>query len=129
MTNTASPADLVAMARRLLAGSGRAPDLAAGVWPRAAAVLARQALEVSLTGLWVQRGLDMARASARAQLLCLGEYLSDPQVVADARFTWWALSRACHHHPYELAPTVAEIEGWLNSVEKVVSVIDQADQR
>lgn len=129
MTATASPPDLVAVARLLLARSDRAPDLAAGVWPRAAAVLARQALELSLAALWAQRGLDMAGASARAQLLCLDEYLSDPHVVADARFAWWALSRACHHHPYELAPTVAEIEGWLSSVEKVVSVIDQAEQR
>lgn len=129
MTATASPPDLVAVARLLLARSDRAPDLAAGVWPRAAAVLARQALELSLAALWAQRGLDMAGASARAQLLCLDEYLSDPHVVADARFAWWALSRACHHHPYELAPTVAEIEGWLSSVEKVVSVIEEADGR
>jgi hypothetical protein len=59
-----------------------------------------------------------------AVLLCLGEYLGDPSVAADARFAWWALSRACHHHPYELAPTVAEIDGWVGSVERVVGAID-----
>jgi hypothetical protein len=130
MTATvATPADLLAAARRLLARTGSGGDLAAGVWPRSAAVLARQALEQSLTSLWRQRGLDLAAASARAQLLCLEEYLGDPSVAADARFAWWALSRACHHHPYELVPTVAEIEGWVSSVERVVGAIDGGDGR
>jgi hypothetical protein len=123
----AAPADLLAVARHLLARSGSGGDLAAGVWPRSAAVLARQALEQSLTSLWRQRGIDLAAASARAQLLCLEEHLGDPSVAADARFAWWALSRACHHHPYELAPTVAEIEGWVSSVERVVGTIDGGD--
>jgi hypothetical protein len=122
-----TPADLLATARHLLARKGSGGELAAGVWPRSAAVLARQALEQSLTSLWRQRGLDLAAASARAQLLCLEEYLGDPSVAADARFAWWALSRACHHHPYELAPTVAEIEGWVESVERVVGAIEGGD--
>lgn len=42
--------------------------------------------ELSLASLWRQRGLDMAAASARAQLLCLDECLGDAQVAADARF-------------------------------------------
>jgi hypothetical protein len=123
-TTEAAPADLLAVARHLLARSGSGGDLASGVWPRSAAVLARQALEQSLTSLWRQKGLDLAAASARAQLLCREEYLGDPNVAADARFAWWALSRACHHHPYELVPTVAEIEGWVGSVERVVRAID-----
>jgi hypothetical protein len=123
----AAPAELLAVARKLLVRSGSGGDLAAGVWPRSAAVLARQALEQSLTSLWQQRGLELAGASARAQLLCLEEYLGDPSVAADARFAWWALSRACHHHPYELAPTVAEIEGWVGSVERVVEAIEGGD--
>jgi hypothetical protein len=120
----AAPADLLEVARRLLVRTGSGGDLAAGVWPRGAAVLARQALEQALTSLWQQRGLDLGRASAHAQLLCLEEYLGDPTVAADARFAWWALSRACHHHPYELAPTVAEIGGWVGSVERVVGAIE-----
>jgi hypothetical protein len=31
--------------------------------------------------------------------------------------TWGALSRACHHHPYELAPTVEELAAWIGVVE------------
>jgi hypothetical protein len=45
-------------------------------------------------------------------------------VAADARFAWWALTRACHHHPYELAPTGVEIEWWVSSVERVVAAVD-----
>ena len=30
---------------------------------------------------------------------------------------WGALSRACHHHPYELAPTAGELSGWIEAVE------------
>ncbi len=29
---------------------------------------------------------------------------------------WGALSRACHHHSYELAPTAGELEGWITWV-------------
>ncbi len=126
-TKEPTPADLLAVARRLLARTGSGGDLAAGVWPRGAAVLARQALELTLASLWRQRGLDLERASARAQLLCLEEYLADRQVAADAHFAWWALSRACHHHPYELAPTVAEIEGWLGNVERLEGAIEGSD--
>jgi hypothetical protein len=128
-TTVATSADLLAVARRLLARTGSGGDLAAGVWPRSAAVLARQALEQSLTSLWRQKGLDLARASTHAQLLCLEEYQGDSSVAADARFAWWALSRACHHHPYELAPTVAEIEGWAGSVERVVGAVEGGDGR
>ena len=32
--------------------------------------------------------------------------------------TWGALSRACHHHPYELAPTAAELARWIEVVEE-----------
>jgi hypothetical protein len=103
-TTEAAPADLLAVARHLVARTGTGGDLAAGVWPRSAAVLARQALEQSLTSLWRQRGLELAGASARAQLLCLEEYLGDRSVAADARFAWWALSRACHHIPTSWRP-------------------------
>ena len=28
------------------------------------------------------------------------------------------LSRACHHHPYELAPTAGELATWIEVVEE-----------
>jgi hypothetical protein len=42
----------------------------------------------------------------RAQLLCLRSL--DPVTGADAAQLHGELSHACHHHPYELSPTVDE---------------------
>lgn len=119
-----TPAELLAAGRHLLGRAGSAGGGGTGVWPRAVAVLSRQALELALASLWQRKGLDMTGASARAQLLCLDEYVPDADVAADARFVWWALSRACHHHPYELAPVVGELEGWLSTVAGAVAAIE-----
>jgi hypothetical protein len=37
-----------------------------------------------------------------------------------------ALSHACHYHPYELAPTAAELTGWLDQAAQVVTQIQAA---
>lgn len=114
--------DLLKAARAMLVRSDGA-GLPPGVWPRVVAVLTRQALEASLARLWHDAGLDMARASTRAQLLCLEEYLADPDLAATASFAWWALSRACHHHPYELSPTFAELDRCVTAVEAVAAAV------
>jgi len=36
------------------------------------------------------------------------------------------LSSACHYHPYELAPTAAELTGWIDDVEALVAELGQA---
>jgi hypothetical protein len=33
------------------------------------------------------------------------------------------LSRACHHHAYELAPTAEELTGWLAETERVIAAL------
>ena len=53
--------------------------------------------------------------SSHAQLLCLVVYFSDRGVARQTSATWAALSRACHHHPYELNPTADEMRAWLAS--------------
>jgi len=53
----------------------------------------------------------------RAQMHVLLE--EDPpgtEVGRDAAAAWTALSRACHHHAYELAPTAAELRTWHTTV-------------
>jgi hypothetical protein len=111
---------LLAAARELL----RRPDPAtAGIWPRATALLARQALETALDDLWKRRAPGVERCSVRAQLLCLPDYL--PGQVEFARrvsFAWANLSRACHQHAYELAPTAAELTASLETVEQLIAV-------
>lgn len=107
------PLDLVAAARDLLA----IPDAAtAGMWPRAAALLGRQSLELSMHRLWALRAPGLGDTSARCQLLCLRSLLGDRRLAGRAAHAWWALSRAGHHRTYELPPTHGELNGWLEAV-------------
>lgn len=54
----------------------------------------------------------------RAQLLVL-RTKAGGDVARQAAAAWHGLSRACHHHAYELAPTAAELRGWLEAVRAV----------
>ena len=109
-----TPADLLAMARQLV---GRASPETAGLWPRAAALLARQALETSLDGYWADRRIALESCPTLQQLICLREYLGDADLAGRVHHAWNALSRACHHHPYDLPPSAGELEAWLETVE------------
>lgn len=112
-----SPTQLLSQARALLT---RTDPTTAGLWPRASALLARQALESALDAFWRSKGVPLDGCSTRAQLLCLRGYLKDDAIAGQAQQLWSALSRACHHHPYELAPTVGELDGWVRGVEGLV---------
>ena len=113
-------ADLLHLARLLIAG----PDGPAGVWPRAAALLSRQALEEGLDRLWENDRPGVAAAGRRTQMLCLGQVIEDEALAADVRAAWSSLSRACHHHHYELAPTAAELEGWIQQTEHLLAALE-----
>jgi hypothetical protein len=93
-------------------GGGAMPT----TWPRAVAFLGRQALEEAMDDFWRAAAPGVQQASRHAQLLCLGAYISDAQAVSRTRYAWSALSRACHHHAYELPPTAAELEDLLEAV-------------
>ena len=94
-----------------------------GLWPRASALLVRQALEESLSSYWTLKGIALQHCSTRAQLICLREYLREGDLAARIAHTWAALSRACHHHPYELPPTVDEIRRWMEPVRTLHEVL------
>lgn len=97
----------------------RAEPSTAGIWPRASAVLARQALETVLADLWRVRAPGLERCPMRAQLLCIEACLPKTgDLAARARYAWSGLSRACHQHPYELPPTMSELAGWVGMVEE-----------
>jgi hypothetical protein len=88
-----------------------------GRWPRAAALLTRQALEVAVDDYWAARAPGVGASRAwRPKLLCLDEYLPDRSVARNVHQTWGALSRACHLHPYELDPTSDELRTWIDAV-------------
>jgi hypothetical protein len=100
----------------------------AGVWQRAVAVLARQALEAAVARVLAARAAGTESCSARAQLLCLPTF-APTEPAHEAAYLWHVLSRVCHHHPYELAPTAAELAEWLAGVERVVAALEPAVRR
>jgi hypothetical protein len=50
----------------------------------------------------------------------------DRGTASRAAYLLAALSRACHYHPYELAPTAAELLGWLDETAQIVTRIQAA---
>ena len=115
------PRELLDVAGGLL---GRGDPATAGLWPRASAILALQALEAGLLRLWERRAIDLRGCSMRTQLICLRSYLDDARLAARASHAWSALSRACHHHAYELAPTAGELRSWFSAVSELVERVD-----
>jgi hypothetical protein len=105
---------LLGVAERLLASDSR---WFTG-WPRISALLMRAALESIVVSYWDRVGADVASASMSHQLIVLRAYAYEDTAAA-ARSTWYGLSRAAHHHAYDLAPTAAELLAWLGSVRKV----------
>lgn len=59
----------------------------------------------------------------RAQLACLPTYLAADGLASDVSFAWHALSRATHHHPYELDPTREELESLLAMTERLIDAV------
>jgi hypothetical protein len=102
------------LARDLLS---RVDPSTAGLWPRAAALLIRQALEEAVDAYWTTRQLPLESVSTQTQLVCLRMMTTGDLLPAQLHETWGALSRACHHHPYELAPTAGELVTWIDVVE------------
>jgi hypothetical protein len=115
------PSLVLADARRLLE---RSDPATAGLWPRASALLARQALELALRRVWQHHAPGIADCSARAQLLCLPAYLGQEDGLAQrVSYAWAGLSRACHVHAYELPPTASELTGWISIVEEFLEAL------
>jgi hypothetical protein len=119
-----TPAEVLAMARELL---DRSSPSTAGLWPRAAALLGRQALEMAVDEYWVVRRIPLDACGTRQQLICLREYLDDADLASQVHHAWGALSQACHQHPYELAPTAGELKVWLQAVETFSTMRAGAD--
>lgn len=109
-------AELIRQAHDLLL---RPHQATAGLWPRASALLARQALEAGLKNYWSQRGWALQGCSFRAQLLCLDQ-LVDREVARQAAYAYDFLSNVCHFHPYNTSPTSVELRSALELVESVV---------
>ena len=116
------PVQLLDVAQNLLQ---RADPRTAGLWPRAAALLGRQALEAGLDAYWAGRGIALGDCATRPQLICLRSYLPDAPLAARVHHAWGALSDACHHHGYELAPTAQELGTLFDTVGDLLAVVDE----
>lgn len=118
-----TPGQMLGAAEDLLAAPGRS---AVGGWPRAVALLARQALEKAIDEFWVRSAVTapVRACSMKTQLLCLPSY-ADPVLAREVSYTWSALSSACHTHAYELAPISAELRSWIASVRLFLEYIDR----
>ena len=88
----------------------------AGLWPRAASLLARQALELGLEQLYRVVAPGLEDTSMRCQLLCAGTMLNDRRLGGRVAATWNVLSDGCHHRAYELPPTSSELNAALETV-------------
>ena len=53
-------------------------------------------------------------------LICLPRYLNEGPLAANVAHAWAALTQACHHHPYELPPTIGELRRWLEVTERLL---------
>ena len=116
-----TPADLLTTARDLL----DRPSLATvGGWPRAVALLTRQAIEAALEEFWKSSPstAGLCGCTRKTQLICLPTYL-DPRLAREVGYVWAALSSACHYHPYHLAPTAAELSGWIDAAATLLTGI------
>jgi len=111
------PATVLEAARDLL---GRHGLKATTLYPRAAALLARQALEARVRGEWRDHELPLAETSMTNQFHALRQ-LRDPRIAGEAYEAWAALSHVCHHHPYDLTPTPAELATLLDTVATLVT--------
>jgi hypothetical protein len=104
---------LVRLARAVI----DAPAVADPVAVRTAALLGRMALEAEIDRRLAVAFPTVEGASTRAQLLCLRSV--DERFGADASHLHAALSSACHHHPYELGPSVDELVASLDAVARL----------
>lgn len=116
-----TPDDLLAAARDLLE---RPAFASIGGWPRAVALLTRQALEKALEGFWKASPstAGLCDCAMKTQLACLPTYL-EPGLAREIGYVWATLSSACHYHPYDLAPTAAELIGWIDAVAALLASI------
>jgi hypothetical protein len=114
MTTTETPSGLLDAARTLCRRSDAGTI---GLWPRAAALVARQAVEAALAAYWDSRGTGaIVTCPMRTQLICFAE-LEGAELAGPVAAAWAALSAACHVHPYELAPTASELLAWMEDVQ------------
>lgn len=123
-TSPTSPQSCLDAADQLLTSVVRGTR---GAWPRACAWLLRLALEAAMDDYWLRVKPEISALRARSpQFLVLHRY-AGRQIAARAGYAWWALSRAGHHHCYELGLTATELRVLRDAVAMVISDLARAE--
>lgn len=89
--------------------------------PRTAALLARRAFEDWLDEIsapWATQVMSDRPPTTSSKLVVLGA-LHGLELGERAKRVWHGLSRAVHHHAYELQPSVAEVRQLVGQVRMV----------
>lgn len=91
---------------------------------RAACWIARAALESVVDELLEGRRRAAPGATMRSRLTVLEvAYDHDPEVPALAQYAWTGLSKASHHHAFELSPGVVEVKHLIGLVRQLSAVL------
>jgi hypothetical protein len=96
---------------------------ARGTWPLACAWLLRLALESELTRFWQSACPPAAECRSHRALFLLLPWYVDPAAAHRAALAWAALSRAGHHHCYELGLTASELGYLRDEVRDIITIL------
>jgi hypothetical protein len=86
--------------------------------PRTAALLARQAFEDWLdevSASWLTQVVSDRTPTTSSKLVALGA-LQGTELGERAKRVWHGLSRAVHHHAYEMQPSIGEVRQLVGQV-------------
>lgn len=107
----------------LLEHAGRVLDAhEVPAWPRATAVLLRQALEAAIDEVWSGREPAMIDTSWRSKQVALVGYVP-ADIALETASLWGTLSAACHVHEYDLAPTTTDLRMLLTTSQRVCALL------
>ena len=83
---------------------------------RSAAFLIRHALESELGDFLDGKAPGARSANFSVQLQCLQRLHPDTELARRVSWTWEALSKATHHHGYEIPPSRKDLARWMGTV-------------
>lgn len=113
-----TPLDLIAAATTIAGAADRKFGTSRYL---AASLLLRQALEAALDEFWLAKAPGMHDANGRVQLVSLPFFIDD--IAHDVVYAWYRLSSACHHNVYDLPPTPAEFDHYLDVTTRCVHAL------
>lgn len=104
----------------------QADPSATGMWARTAARLMRLSLERAVDRHWHRVRPELLECNTTMRILMLESALGRG-AARNAFALWSRLSDATHPHPYELAPTAAELRRWHGEVVQFVGQLTAVD--